>query len=101
MIPTLLTAQRGLLSTFTRAIPVRVGRTVIRATPRAFVVTTRRMPGATTRTFARAKGRPFDRRTRATIVVRRPTVSCRGVTASEAQVGAGGWNTPATTVGSV
>src|SRR5688500_19400067 len=97
MIP-LLAEQRVLPATVIRAIPVRLGFTVKRAIPFAPVRLERLIPGAFTRTTARANGLPFDSRTRATIVVALPTTSCRGFAFSDLPVKGGG-NGPTTNVG--
>ena len=65
--------------------------------PWAFVRTVRLIPGAVTRTRAR-NGLPSEPLRRATIVVRLPTVNCRGVALNETHV-AGGVTTPTTRVG--
>ena len=74
-IPTRAVVHRGLRRTVTRAIPARVGLTVKRAMPCAFVRRVTLIPGAVSRTWARTNGRPFVSRTRAVIVDRVPTLS--------------------------
>ena len=96
----LLAEQREVVlpSTVTRRIPDFLGFTVNRAMPCPFVRLVAAMPGAVTRTRALAIGLPSEPLTRATMIARLPTVSCRGVIDSDEQT-VGGVTTPTTNVG--